>query len=317
MPALPARVLITGATGFIGSHVARRLLRKGFDVHILCRPRANFERLRDIRRRLRVHTASLSDRKGLRRTVSAIAPKYVVHLAAATMRAGMAADLEDIVLTNTIGTLNLLDACDAVDYAGFVNTGDALEYGSKRRPAKESDACRPTTFDGRAKAVATLYARYAAFARDRPILTLRLFSVFGPDDHPTRLVPQVIAAALANDTLRLSHPAVARDFLYVDDVAALFESALHASTRLRGEVLNGGSGRSITLKELADGVRSLTKSRSEACWGAYPLAAHDRGCWTADVTKLHALLPWRPRFTFEEGLRLTIRHILRSRERAS
>jgi nucleoside-diphosphate-sugar epimerase len=307
------RVLITGATGFIGSHVARRLLRQGFEVHALCRSRAAFERLLNVRRQLRIHTASLSDRGGLRRTVLAIAPKYIVHLAAATMRAGTAAEIGDIVLTNAIGTLNLIDACDAVDYAGFVNTGDALEYGLKRRPAKESDPCRPTTFDGRAKAVATLYARYAALARDRPIVTLRLFSVFGPRDHPTRLLPRVIASALENDTLRLSHPAVGRDFLYVDDVAALIESALHASTRLRGEVLNAGSGRRITLKEVVDRVRSLTKSRSEACWGAYPLAAHDRGCWTADVTKLHALLAWRPRFTFEEGLRTTIRHILRSR----
>jgi nucleoside-diphosphate-sugar epimerase len=234
-------------------------------------------------------------------------PHYVAHLAAATMRAGTPAAAEEIVRTNLLGTINLIDACDDIEYLGFVNTGDAFEYGPKRRPAKESDACRPTGLDGRTKEMATLYAREAGLARGRPIVTLRLFSVFGPGDHPTRLVPRLIEDARADAPLRLSHPNIGRDYLYVEDVARLYVAALRASARLGGEVVNAGSGRRVTLTELVDRIRALTGSRSPVRWGAFPLAPHDRGCWTADVTKLHALLRWRPAFSLEAGLRATLR----------
>jgi nucleoside-diphosphate-sugar epimerase len=309
--ALP-RALITGATGFVGSHLTRHLLARGFEVHALCRRCSSFERLEDVRHRLHVHTASLTDRHGLRRVVGAIMPQYIAHLAAATMHAGTSATAAAIVRTNLLGTVNLIDACDGIDYAGFVNAGDAFEYGPKRRPAKESDRCRPTTLDGRAKEIATLYARYAGLARGRPIVTLRLFSVFGPGDHPDRLVPRLIADASAHAPLDLSHPTVGRDYLYVEDVAGLFTAALRASRRLGGEVLNAGSGRRVTLAELVERVCAFTGSRSEVRWGAFPLASHDRGCWTADVTRLHAALRWRPRFSLEEGLRATIRGTMRS-----
>lgn len=306
MPKVLPRALVTGATGFIGSHVARNLVRQGFEVHLLCRRGATFERLGDIRDEVQVHTVNLADRRGLRRVVGAIRPGYIAHLGAATMRAGRAATAATIVRTNLLGTINLIDACDGIDYAGFVNTGDAFEYGPKRRPAKESDVCRPRTLDGRAREIATLYARYAGLARGKPIVTLRLFSVFGPGDHPARLVPRLIADASAAAPLRLSHPTVARDYLYVEDAADLFLAALRASLRLGGEILNAGSGRRVTLATLVNRVLAVTGSHSEARWGSFPLAAHDRGCWTADVTKLRAALRWRPRFSLEQGLRATL-----------
>lgn len=181
------KVFVTGATGFIGSHVVRRLLRHRFDVHVPCRARSSFARLNDVRHRLTVHAVALDDRTGLRRLMQRIAPDYVLHLAAAVMHGGTAAAPADLVRTNLLGTVNLVDACDAVDYACFVNTGDAFEYGSSRRPLKESRRCRPTTLDGITKLAATLYTQQVARARRKPLVTLRLFSVFGPLDDTRRL----------------------------------------------------------------------------------------------------------------------------------
>ncbi len=297
------RVLVTGASGFVGSHVTRHLVRRGYEVHALARPSSDLARLDDIRRLVRLHAVALSDRSALRRTVHAIAPRYVIHLAGAAVHAGLAAPALELVRTNLLGTINLIDACEGVPYAGFVNTGDAFEYGPKRRPAKESDHCRPRTLDGMTKLNTTLYARYAALALGKPIVTLRLFSVFGPMDHPRRLVPQVMECARRRIPLRASSPAVARDYLYVEDAAELYLRSMAAAERLAGEVLNAGSGRSTSVGDLVKRIDALTGRRLEVHWGEFPLASHDRGCWVADMTKTRTLLRWKPKFSFEQGLR--------------
>jgi dolichol-phosphate mannosyltransferase len=161
--------------------------------------------------------------------------------------------------------------------------------------------------EGKAKLMATKYARDTARTRRKPILTLRLFSVFGPLDHPRRLVPQVIASALSSTPLRASCPDVARDYLYVEDVADLYLRAMTAAAGLGGEILNAGSGRATTAAELIEAVGVLVRRELDVHWGAFPLAAHDLGCWAAEVTKLHTLLQWQPRFALEDGLRAMLR----------
>jgi nucleoside-diphosphate-sugar epimerase len=302
-------VIVTGATGFVGSHLTRRMLQEGFQVHAFCRATARFDRLADVRRRLHVHTVSLDDRSALRRAVRAIAPDYVLHLAAAVRRGGVGVAPVDLVRTNALATINLIDACDELPYAGFVNTGDAFEYGRKRRAARETDRCRPQTLDGKAKLMATAYARHAALACRKPIVTLRLFSVFGAMDHPSRFVPQAVASALRGVPLRASSPEIARDYVYVDDVVDLYLRAMAAAARHPGVILNAGSGRATTLGELVDAAGAIARRRLEVLWGAYPLAAHDRGCWTADVAKTRELLGWAPRYSLERGLREVFRHM--------
>jgi nucleoside-diphosphate-sugar epimerase len=134
-----------------------------------------------------------------------------------------------------------------------------------------------------------------------------LFSVFGPMDHPRRLVPQAIEAALGKAALRASSPDVARDYLYVEDVADLYLASMTAAGRLAGETLNAGSGRATTIGEIVERLGTLANRQLRVSWGEFPLALHDRGCWAADVTKLRERLGWQPRFSLEHGLRETLR----------
>lgn len=298
--------LITGAAGFIGAHLTRRLVDAGIDVHAVCRPGADVARLASGRPQLTAHVADVRDRDALRRVVETIRPDTVFHLAAAAMKAGVAPPADVAVAANVVGTVNLIDACDAVDYACLVNTGDALEYGPGPGAGRESEPCRPATVDGVTKLCATLYAAAVARQRQRPIVTLRLFSIYGPGDDPRRLVPRVVEAALTNAPVRLSRPDIARDYLYVDDVVDLYLAVAGHGERLGGEVLNAASGRVTTIAEIVTTVRDLTGSTGEARWGSYPAAPHDASTWTADLTKTLAAVPWQPRTSLEEGLRRTI-----------
>lgn len=301
------KALITGATGFIGSHLVRRLVHQDVEIHVLCRSQSRFDRLADLRGRFAPHVTSLADRSGLRRLVRRLQPDYVVHLGAATMHGGVSPSTDALVRTTLLGTINLIDACDDVDYSCLVNTGDAFEYGPGRRAAKESARCRPTTIDGITKLAATLYAQRAARARNKPIVTVRPFSVYGPRDDVRRLVPRVIAGARSGTPLSLSRPRIARDFLYVNDLMDLYLKVLRHGPQLGGTVLNAGSGRMTTIAEIVDAVLKFTRSTSEVRWGSYPSAAHDAQHLVADITRARRLVGWRPRTSIDKGLAATIR----------
>ena len=297
--------LVTGATGFVGSHLVRRLVRDGHAVHALCRPRSDPWRILDVLADVDVHTPSLLDVEKLREVVQAARPDYVFHLAAASVIAGVTAGEADVVASNFLGTVNVIDACDTVDYLGLVTTGDAFEYGPKAAPMSESDVCRPDTLHGITKLRATLHAQAAARTRGRPIVTLRPFSVYGPDDHPRRLVPQVIAGALGGTAIALSRPDIARDWVYVEDLVDLY---LEASRKpgMAGGVFNAGSGRQVTIGEIVDTVFRLTGLAVKARWGAFSAAAHDTDHWVADMRCTLQAFAWRPRTSLEQGLRQTI-----------
>ena len=116
--------LVTGATGFIGSHLVRRLLHEGVAVHVLCRDISHFWRVTDLLGRFHIHTICLNDRAGLADLVQAVRPHQIFHLASATVVAGATAPSTELVKTNLLGTINLIDACDSVDYQSLVCTGD-------------------------------------------------------------------------------------------------------------------------------------------------------------------------------------------------
>jgi nucleoside-diphosphate-sugar epimerase len=298
--------LIIGATGFVGSHLARRLVQDGLDVHVLCRASSDFQRLRDILPRILAHPVDMSDAAALAGIVRAVRPQQIFHLASATVVAGATPGPKDLVDGNVLATVNLIDACEAIDYRCLVTIGDSFEYSPSAQPLAETDPCRPTSLHGVTKLAATLYAAAVARMKGRPIVTLRLFSTYGPADNPRRLVPRVIEGAIAGTPLSLSRPEIARDWIYIDDLVALLVETGREAARLKGEVLNAGTGRSAPLAEIVDIVLRLAGSRAPVRWGAFPAPEHDAYPWIADMRHTFAALGWRPGVSLEEGLGRTM-----------
>ncbi|HTY76593.1 MAG TPA: NAD(P)-dependent oxidoreductase [Candidatus Bathyarchaeia archaeon] len=299
-------VFVTGASGFVGSHLVRRLVQEGFDVHVLCRRESTAWRIRDLLPQLRVHTASLVDAVAMRQVLRAARPDYVFHLGAATMVAGAVGSADDLVEVNLLGTMNLIEACEVTDYRGLVITGDSFEYSPSDQPLRERSACQPSSPHGASKLAATLFAEKMARDRHHPIVTLRLFSTYGPGDDPRRFVPQTIAGALTGMPIALSRPDIVRDWVYVEDLPALYLEAAARAATLSGSVFNAGSGRGASLGEMVDRILGLTGSRAPARWGTFAAPEHDRYPWVADMTRTHRIFAWRPRTSLEKGLAATI-----------
>src|SRR5262245_31360497 len=138
------RVLVTGASGFVGANLARRLLRDGHEVHVLLRPEHRPWRLKAISTEIRIHVASIDDREGVRKAVSEARPEWVFHLAAYgaySSEHGM----ERMVRTNVDGCVSLLDAAIENGAVAFVNAGSSSEYGWKDHAPDEEEALQPNS----------------------------------------------------------------------------------------------------------------------------------------------------------------------------
>src|SRR5206468_7811891 len=122
------RALVTGGTGFLGSHLVRRLVSEGAEVHLLVRPTSSLTRLEDAARAVRCHPGDLLDLAGLRRLVTTLRPLKVFHLAAYTDVARTFDNADEVLEVNLRGTINLLRALEGTNYDCFVYTGSCEEY---------------------------------------------------------------------------------------------------------------------------------------------------------------------------------------------
>ncbi len=303
-------ILVSGPTGFVGSHLVRRLLGDGAEVHVLCREGSNFHRLRDIEQRLHKHVVRLEDAPGLQRVMKAVRPHRIFHLAAATVVAGTTGSVAELIEVNFLGTINLIEAAELVPYRSFVTTGDSFEYTASAFPLRENERCEPDTAHGITKLGATLFAQRVARERGRPIVILRLFSTYGPGDNPRRLVPKVIESALANTPIRLSRPDIVRDWVYIDDVVDLYIEAAEKADALSGRVFNAGSGAATPIGEIVSMLLRIAHSKASPEWGVFPAPAHDATPWVADTSQTFGAFAWRPRLALETGLRATLAAIV-------
>lgn len=298
-------ILITGATGFIGSNLARHLVQIGCNVHIVTREKSNKWRIQDILRLIEEHNCDLTDRDQVNGLVTDIRPDIVYHLATYGSYPSFQQDLGTMVETNIEGTTNLITALSKTKYEVFVNSGSSSEYGLRTEPMVETDLLEPINHYGTSKASASLFAQVFAKSFGQPIVTLRLFSVYGYYEEPTRLIPTVITSCLRGKDLNLTKGKQARDFIFIEDV---IDAYLKASTSPRacGEIINIGSGTQHTVKEVVLKILELCGNPIKAHWGALPYRSGETSNWVADNLKAKRLLDWEPQYDLDQGLLKTI-----------
>jgi nucleoside-diphosphate-sugar epimerase len=291
----PGRVLVTGASGCVGHAAVARLAADGWEVHAASRseiapaPRVTW------------HRCDLLEENAPRALVAAVAPTHLLHLAWYIGPGRWASAPENFTWVRA--SLALFEAAAEAGCRRIVGSGSCLEYDWSFGYCSESRTpLVPHTLYGACKlATGNLLASYAA-VRNFSAAWARIFFLYGPHEHPDRLVPSVIRSLLAGTEARVSHGRQIRDYLYADDVGDALVALL--TSDIEGAI-NIGTGEPIALRDIVQSAARLIGREELVRFGAIPAAATDAPVVVADTKRL-ADLRWSPRMGLEDGLRETI-----------
>lgn len=308
------RVLVTGAGGFVGANLARRLLRDGHEVHLFLRPGGRRWRIDELGDAARVHEVDLADETAVRASVEAARPDWVFHLAAHGAYASQR-DVRRMVAANVTGTVNLVEAAARRGFESFVHAGTSSEYGFKDHAPHEREWIEPNSDYAVTKACATLFCRQAAQRLGLRLVTLRLYSVYGPYEEPTRFVPTLLVRGLRGELPPLVRPESAHDYVYVDDVSEAFLLAASGPRTEPGSVYNVGTGTERPAREIVEIARRVLGVGAAPQWGSMPDRPWDTAHWVCDNRRIRQELGWRPVVSFEDGFRRTLDWLCSSPER--
>lgn len=299
------RVLVTGAEGFIGSHLVKRLLQEGALVHALVRKDSSLWRIEDCSDRLTVVKTDITEPASLQSAVSPLKPQVVFHLAALVDVARSWELIAPLVRTNIMGTVHLLSAVKESPLEAFIYTGSSEEYGDASSPIAESQRESPISPYSFSKLAGTHFCQMVARTFDLPVTVLRLFPVYGPFQESSMFIPSAIRDLVLKKEFKMSPGEQKRDFTHVDDVVEAYLRVAHCP-EARGELLNAGSGVAHTIKDVMEIMRRLIGGNARFEVGALPYRKGEGKEIVCDNRRIRELTGWSPNVSLEEGLRLTV-----------
>jgi NAD dependent epimerase/dehydratase len=306
---------VSGAEGFIGSHLVEALVRRGHRVRAMVlynmwSSRAWLDTLdADIIDQVEVVFGDVRDPASVRDLVEGT--QVVYHLAAIGSVPYSYSAPRSFVDINTIGTLHVLEAVRACRTPRLVHTSTSETYGTARSvPISESHPLQAQSPYAASKIAADKLVESYHLSFGVPVVTLRPFNTFGPRQSTRAVIPQVITQlATGSRQLRLGALDPTRDFSYVTDtVRAFIDVAEAPASAVLGEVFNCGPGDEIAIGKLAEDIARLMGADADIVEDAQRLRPKDSEVMrlVCDASKLRERTGWHPRLTLDEGLRQTI-----------
>jgi dTDP-glucose 4,6-dehydratase len=307
------KVLVTGAGGFIGSHLTERLVRDGHSVRAFLRYNGRDDRGHlddlppDVQGALEVERGDLKDPLSVRRAVEG--REWVFHLGAAVAIPYSYTNPYDVVQANVLGTAHVLDACRAsAALARLVLTSTSEVYGTAIRvPIDEGHPLHGQSPYAATKIAADALGESYHRAFGLPVTILRPFNTFGPRQSARAIIPTIISQALSRQVVRLGRLDPRRDLTYVKDTVSGFV-AIAGCDQALGRVVNIGRGEEISIGELVEliGRRLRAAIRVETAPERVRPAASEVERLLAGTALAQSLWGWKPEYSLEAGLDETI-----------
>ncbi len=295
------RIFVTGASGFIGSFVCRALAAAGHEVAALSRDPSPW-RLRDIPGALSIVRGDLEGSAAWVDAIRTFAPDAVAHVAWRGVAGG---DRNAVEQVDNIGwTAQLVERAHGAGARVFLGLGSQAEHGPRSAVIGPSDATEPTTLYGEAKLAAGRIAAKLAAAHGMRFVWMRVFSTYGPTDHPHWMIPSLIRSLLRRQRPALTPGDQSWDFLHVADAARAIGLALE-SPRAEG-VYALGSGHAPSLRSTIEMIRDEVDPRLPLGFGDVPYRPDQVMRLQADVTRLRRDLDWAPEIGLRAGLAETV-----------
>jgi len=306
------KLLLTGAGGFIGSHLAEELVHCGASVRafIHYNSRGDEGNLRylpsEIRREIEIVNGDLTDPDAVKKAVRGTT--HVFHLGALIAIPYSYVHPFSFVQTNIVGTANVLNACSEAGIERLVTTSTSEVYGTAvTTPMDETHRLHPQSPYAASKASADHLAESYARSFDLPVVIVRPFNTFGPRQSTRAVIPTIIVQALRNASIEIGSTTPSRDFNFVTDIVRGFALAGFAP-EATGEVFNLGTGEEYSIRDVIEtvaailGMELLVREREDRMRPA----GSEVHRLLADSTKAASKLGWRPRHSFRQALEQTI-----------
>lgn len=288
------KVLVTGANGFIGSHLCYRLSRSGAQVNAVSRSR-HF----NVEYGLHWWRADLAEIKMVRELLAAIKPDIIFHLAGYPVGARELHHVAPSFRCNLMSTVNLMMVATEVGCSRLILTG------SLEAPDEVNPETFPSSPYAAAKWAASGYAQMFHALYRLPVVTLRVFMVYGPQQRDLgKLIPYVILSLLRGDAPKLTNGRREVDWIYVEDVVEAFLAAAQA-VDIEGTTIDVGSGKMVTVRAVVKHLVDSINPQIEPDFGALADRPFEQ-VRVADIARTCAMIGWRPAVSLEEGLGLTV-----------
>ena len=300
-----ARVFITGANGFIGSHLARRLYGQGAELGFLLRPGGTTASIVDMLPGAQICSGTVSDNARLKAFLDDFRPDFVFHLAAYTGVARDLAHADDAVNTNFIGTINLLRALEGSTVRAIVASGTCEEYGDAEPPFHEDMPPRPASPYSASKAAMTSWCQMAHRLTGLPISVVRPFLCYGPGQSLNRPIPQVICTALEGRDLPMTRGTQTRDLTHVTDMVDGYLRAATTPAAI-GEIINLGTGIEHRIRDVFEKIYALAGGRGRLKVGELPDRVSEVWRSVSATKKAREILGWQAGIGLDEGLAETV-----------
>jgi GDP-4-dehydro-6-deoxy-D-mannose reductase len=306
------RVLVTGITGFAGSHLAEHLVSRGDEVHGLAHERPPFKNLVAIQDRVRIHEGDITRLEDVQGALAGSQAEAVVHLAGMAVPTLASKDPVAAVQVNVLGTATLLTALEHRPKTRLVLASSADVYGAPDRvPVNEDAPVRPTNVYAATKVAAEALTRELAASHGAPVVILRPANQNGPRQHPG-LAASAFAKQIAEAEAGLAEPVVRhgrldaeRDFLDVRDMARAYAAAL-----VLGEsgTFNVGTGRAVAIAEILETLLAFARIPVRAVLDPSRVRGGDPTRIALDATRFRQKTDWSPRIALADSLRDTLDH---------
>ena len=291
------KTLVTGASGFIGRHTLEPLLQAGHEVHAL-----SFKKKPNNEKYIKWHQADLKNSTQTQDLIGKIQPTHLLHFAWCADPGKFWTDPENTQWVEA--SFNLIKNFHAQGGKRVVIAGSCAEYNwNKSIYSEKASPEMPATLYGKCKQELQIKAESFCHKVDLSLCWGRIFFVYGPYEHPERLVSSVVRSLLKNEPAECSHGKQKRDLLFVEDVASGFVSILE--DKITG-IVNIGSGKGVALKDVIKTIGDKIGRNNLIRIGALPSPANDPPILVADTKRLTEEVGWAPKFDINAGLDRTI-----------
>ena len=294
------KILIVGGTGFIGYHLAKKSLKKGWQVTSISSRHP--KKIRFLKK-VKYIRSDITNKKLLKKSTKDTYD-YVVNLGGYVDHSNKKKTFK----SHYEGCQNLAQIFLEKKISSFIQIGSSLEYGASKSPQKENVKCNLKSVRsvyGKAKLLSSKYVINLFKKKKFPSTVIRFYLVYGPKQDINRFIPTIINGCLKNKKFPTSDGSQLRDFLYIDDAIRAIIMCLE-NKKSRGQILNIGTGKPKIIKRVIQIVKKVSKG-GQPQFGMFKLRKFDIPKLYPNINKVKNKIKWSPKVSFEKGIKITVR----------